>query len=311
MTPTECIIGTRGSKLAMTQTRAMAALLGRAHPSVRFTIQTITTRGDVVLDKALPAIGGKGLFTTEIERALLAGDVHLAVHSLKDLPTELPDGLCVAAAPKREDPRDVLATRDGAALADLPRGTVVGTSSLRRQAQLLAHRPDLTVRDLRGNVDTRLRKLQEGQVDAAILAAAGLVRLGLLDDSMAPLPTDVMLPAVGQGALAIEAATDTPFAGLAASIADADTTDCVKAERALLEALGGGCHVPIAGHATVAADGRLCLVGLVSSTDGSRVARDTVVGPRQSPEAIGAQLAERLLRMGAKAILDGHGNAAG
>ncbi len=302
MSQPEYIVGTRGSPLALAQARQVAAALERAHPSARFTIRTLTTQGDVVLDKSLPAIGGKGLFTAELERALLDGDVHFAVHSMKDLPTDLPPGLCVASVPGREDPRDVLVLREGRGLDDLPAGAAVGSSSMRRRAQLLAVRSDLALCDIRGNVGTRLRKVREGQVDATILAAAGLKRLGLMDAAMAPFDVDAMIPAVGQGALTIETAEGGEAAALAAAINAPDAADCVAAERAFLDALGGGCHVPIAGHATLAG-GEVRLAGLVASPDGTRVIKDRIAGSRRDAAALGARLAERLAGMGAEEIL--------
>ena len=303
MNPNPILIGTRGSALALAQAGAVADRLAQAHPGRSFALQRITTRGDRDLTRALPAIGGKGLFTAEIEDALRGGEIQLAVHSLKDLPTELPEGLCVAAVPEREDARDALISRAGVGLDELPKGSRVGTSSLRRRAQLLAARPDLEVVDMRGNVDTRLGKLRAGHVDAIVLAAAGLARLGRLGEATELLAPEVMAPAVGQGALGVEAVTGSEAAALAAAIADADTTACVRAERALLAALGGGCHVPIGGHARVDDQGRVRLTGLVAATNGARVVRAEIEGAAADAEALGRRLAEQLIQRGAADIL--------
>lgn len=297
------LIGTRGSPLALAQTHAVVGLLTRAHPHVRFTLERIRTQGDRVLDQALPAIGGKGLFTAEIEQALLSGRVHLAVHSLKDLPTAVPAGLCIAGVPPREDPRDVLVSRSGKSLANLPHGTRVGTSSLRRQAQLLAARPDLEVFDIRGNVDTRLAKLRDGQADAIVLAAAGLARLGRLDVATEHLDIDLMVPAAGQGALAVQAARNSDAAELAASITDPDTAVCVAAERALLSTIGAGCHAPVGSHATMDGQNNVHLTGLICSTDGSRSVKHAMVDDRSDPERLGRRLADYLLNNAGRDIL--------
>ena len=304
MSASHCIIGTRGSKLALVQTRAVAALLRQHHPRVCFAEERITTRGDRDQDRALPEIGGKGLFTAEIERALLEQRAHLAVHSLKDLPTAMPTGLCIAAFPARGDARDAWVCPAGHSLEDAPPGTRVGTSSLRRRAQVLARRPDLAVCAIRGNVDTRLRKLDEGQVDALVLAAAGLDRLGLGHRATSRLDLTAMVPAAGQGALAVQAVTDTEAAALAACLDDPDTRTAAAAERSLLAALGGGCHVPIAGHAQAEAQGPLTLTGLVASPDGAHVVRQTMTGPGHEPEGLGLRVAQYLLDHGARDILD-------
>lgn len=277
--------------------------LSRAHPQVRFTLSTIKTQGDAVRDRALTAIGGQGLFTKELERALLDGEIHLAVHSMKDLPTALSQGLCVAAMPQREDPRDVLVSNTGLPLAQLPPGSRVGTGSPRRKAQLIVARPDLEVCGIRGNVDTRLRKLREGQVDALVLAAAGLARLGRLDVVTEYLDEESMVPAVGQGALAIETTEGSEAATLAAAIAHADTQACVRSERSLLHALGGGCAAPIAAHATTDGPSKLHLTGLVSTPDGSHLVRHSVTGDRGQPERLGQELAQYLLENGGREIL--------
>src|ERR687885_546131 len=272
------VIGSRGSKLALWQSEWVKARLEALDPEASVRIEIFKTSGDVMRDVPLASIGGQGAFTQELELALLDRRVDLAVHSLKDLPTVVPEGLSVAATPEREDPRDALVLRAGAdsagaSLRTLRRGALVGTSSLRRIAQLKHLRPDVTVKDLRGNVDTRLRKLDAGEFDAVILASAGLRRLGFADRISAPIETDEMLPAVSQGALGLETrADDARSVALVSRLEHAPTRAAVLAERALLRALGGGCQVPIAAYATVEG-GRLRLDGLVASLDGSQVLR--------------------------------------
>ncbi|HEX8719103.1 MAG TPA: hydroxymethylbilane synthase, partial [Pyrinomonadaceae bacterium] len=279
-------------------------------PGVSVRIEIFKTTGDVRLDVPLSAIGGQGAFTKELEVALLDGRVDVAVHSLKDLPTVTPDGLAITATPEREDPRDALVLRagsvgEGASLDNLAPGAVVGTSSLRRIAQLKHLRPDVRIKDLRGNVDTRLRKLDEGEYDALILASAGLRRLGLGARVSAAIPPDVMLPAVGQGSLGIETrADDRETNALVSRLDDRRTRAAVLAERALLRSLGGGCQVPIAAHATVS-DGRLSLDGLVATLDGAEVLRDRLEGDAAEPDRLGEALAARLVERGASRLLDG------
>src|SRR5438105_4175481 len=260
-------IASRGSQLALWQARWVAGqLAARGHET---RIEIIKTTGDKITDVPLAKVGTKGLFTKEIEEALLDGRADLAVHSLKDLPTELPEGLVLAAVPEREDPRDAVV---GKRLADLPHGSRVGTSSLRRSAQLRKLRPDLVIESVRGNLDTRLRKLDEGQYDAILLAAAGLKRLGWADRIAEILPVEQMCPAVGQGALAIETRATGSGYDACALLDHAETRAAVTAERALLSALGGGCQVPIGAHAAVAA-GRVHLVAVVASPDGATLVR--------------------------------------
>ncbi len=279
-------IGTRGSPLALAQADIVARALVGSDPALAapgaIAMVPIRTTGDRVQDRTLAEIGGKGLFTKEIDEAMLAREIDLAVHSMKDLPTVLPDGIVLAAQLEREDPRDVLLLRPAlqrpdwteAPLALLPRGARVGTASLRRQAQLLAHRPDLAVAPMRGNVGTRLDKLGRGEADAALLALAGLRRLGLDPPGMLLLPVATMLPAVAQGAIAITAhAEDAASLALAAAIGHAATALCVAVERGFLAALDGSCRTPIAGLATLEADGALVLGGLVAAPDGRRVTR--------------------------------------
>jgi len=262
-------------------------------------IDIIKTTGDKITDVPLAQVGGKGLFTKEIEAALLAGRADLAVHSLKDLPTELPAGLVLAATPEREDPRDALV---GKRLADLPAGARLGTSSLRRAAQLRKVRPDLRIEPVRGNLDTRLRKLDEGQYDAIVLAAAGLKRLGWADRIAEILSPDIVCPAVGQGALAIE--TGQPGFAACRQLNHAPTHYAVTAERALLAALGGGCQVPFGAYATVSGD-RLSLQAAVVSPDGVQLVRDRSEGSAADARRIGRELGEALLAAGADTILEG------
>jgi hydroxymethylbilane synthase len=289
------VIASRGSQLALWQARWVAAQLSAAGHACR--IEIVKTTGDKITDVPLAKVGSKGLFTKEIEEALLDGRADLAVHSLKDLPTELPEGLVLAAVPEREDPRDAVVGRK---LADLPLGARVGTSSLRRAAQLRQLRPDLQVESVRGNLDTRLRKLDEGQYDAILLAAAGLKRLGWGDRIAEILPPEQMCPAVGQGALAIE--TRAGFEKVVL-LDHADTHTAVVAERAVLAALGGGCQVPIGAYATVS-KGHIRLLAIVAAPDGSRVIRAEAEGEAAQAAEIGARLAADLLQRGAREILE-------
>jgi hydroxymethylbilane synthase len=296
-------IGTRASKLALAQTHMMRDALLAAHPGLEIAIERITTRGDIILDRPLSAIGDKGLFVAEIEDALRAGRVDLAVHSAKDLPSELPPDMALAAFPRRADPRDALISRAGLRLAGLGEGAHVGTSSLRRACQLRHVRPDLRIDDLRGNVDTRLRKLHEGQYDAIVLAAAGLERLGLAGQISEYLDPAVMLPAVSQGILGVEVrAGDAAVAALLAPLDDPETRVAATAERAFLAQVGGGCQVPVGAYARL--DGAsLVLAGLIGARDG-RVVRGEISGPAEQPAALGARLAEALLDQGGRALLD-------
>jgi hydroxymethylbilane synthase len=293
------IVGSRGSRLALRQTELVAAELARRHPDVRFRVEQIRTAGDRQAGVSLSRIGGQGVFVKEIESALLAGKIDLAVHSLKDMTTDVPAGLVIAAVPRRDDVRDALVSRGGLKLADLPAGARVGTGSPRRAVQLRALRPDLDVIDIRGNIDTRIRKVEEGQADAALLSAAGLTRLGWLERAAEVLPVEAMLPAVGQGALAVETrADDRETRDVVEAVDDRWTRLATAAEKAFLARLGGGCRVPIAALATVDG-GSLHLRGLVAEADGPRILRGEVSGPVETAEALGAQLAEELLRQGA------------
>jgi hydroxymethylbilane synthase len=297
------VLGTRGSKLAVHQSEWVQAQLHALAPHVTVTLRKIQTSGDKILDVPLAQIGGKGLFVKEIEEALLSGEIDLAVHSMKDVPTELPEGLAILCVPPREDPRDALISREGRLFMDLPLGARIGTSSLRRQSQLLHARPDLTIAMLRGNLDTRLRKLREGQFDAIVLAAAGLRRLAWAHEITEYLAPQISLPAIGQGALGIEGRRDDLFIhSLLSELNHAPTKIAVLAERGLLLRLQGGCQVPIAAHATLTETG-MKLEGLVASVDGKELIRDTIEGTIEDPESIGIQLADRLLARGADRIL--------
>ncbi len=300
----QLVIGSRGSKLALWQAEQARDRL--AGFDVR--IEIIKTTGDVKNDP-LSVIGGKGVFTKELEDALLDSRIDIAVHSLKDLPTILAEGLSITAICEREDPRDALVLSrhsdfDATALGNLPRGAIVGTSSQRRLAQLRCWRDDLVIKDLRGNVDTRIRKLDEGQYDAVILASAGLVRLGLQDRISLRIPIDHMLPAVGQGAIAIETRSDDKFAVEATRRLDhRETRVACLAERAFLRGLGGGCQLPIAAHARFEGE-LLKLDGLVARPDGSKRLQDSLTGPPDKAEEIGASLASKLIELGAASLIE-------
>jgi hydroxymethylbilane synthase len=303
-------VGTRASPLARAQTATVVELLERAWPGLRAEITPIVTTGDrtQASGEPLPEIGGKGLFTAELEQALRAGEIDLAVHSLKDLPTEDVDGIVLGAVCGREDVRDCLVARDGLALRELPPGALVGTSSLRRGAQLRALRHDLEIGSVRGNVDTRVRKVREGELDAVVLAAAGIRRLGLEDAVTEWFAPEEMLPAPGQGALAVQCrAGDEQVMTLLAAIEDPATRAATTAERGFLSTLGAGCTAPVGAFAEPApsdtvsqGDSRVRLLGLVSSVDGLRVVR---VDGEGEPEEVGARLAREALSMGAEAIL--------
>ena len=308
-------LGTRGSPLALAQAHEVRRRLGDAHDDLAaedaVAIVVIKTTGDKIQDRALSEIGGKGLFTKEIEEALLAGEIDAAVHSMKDVPTWLPDGLVVEHLLPREDPRDAFFSPHGTRLADLPQGAVVGSASLRRQAQILAARPDLKVVNFRGNVATRLRKLAEGEVDATLLAVAGLRRLGEADKITAALEPEDMLPAAGQGAVGLEIrAGDARTRTYLDAIDCAETRVRVTAERALLEELDGSCKTPIAGLAEIAADGKtLRLRGLVALPDGSKVHAAETTGPIEAAQSLGKALGQQLKAVGGPeffAAITGH-----
>jgi len=297
------ILGTRGSPLALWQARHVADLLRGRHPGLEVVERIIKTEGD--LEQTAP-LGGSdvGVFVRRIEQHLLAGDIDLAVHSLKDLPTEQPEGLAVAAVPRRHDARDVVLSREGLAFEDLPGGTLIGTGSPRRRAQLLHARPDLRTASVRGNVDTRIRKLSRGEFGAIVLALAGLERLGLTSVPYRPIDPAVCLPAVGQGALALETRTDDDRAReIVAVLDDADSRRAVAAERAFLHELGGGCLAPATGYATLLGQA-LTLRAVVGDADGERLMRDEERGPATDADAIGRRLAQRMARAGASQLLE-------
>lgn len=296
-------IGTRQSLLALWQSNHIVALLRKEYPECEVVLKKIVTKGDRILDVPLAQIGGKGLFTKEIEEDLLDGTVDLAVHSLKDMPTILPEGLCLTAITERANVGDAFVSNKYGSFEELPLGAVVGTSSLRRKAQLLAKRPDLEIRDLRGNVDTRLRKLDEGLYDAIILAAAGLERLGHGDRISSLIPADVCLPAVGQGALAIEARTeDKEVRDMLSFLNDLTTKQATDAERAFLGLLEGGCQVPIGVHADVEGE-NIRIEAIIAALDGSTILRDTINGKADDAVSLGQQLGKKMLAAGGQEIL--------
>lgn len=296
-------IGTRQSLLALWQSNYIAALLRKQYPECEVVLKKIVTKGDRILDVPLAQIGGKGLFTKEIEEDLLDGTIDLAVHSLKDMPTVLPEGLCLTAITERANVGDAFVSNKYGSFEELPLGAVVGTSSLRRKAQLLAKRPDLEIRDLRGNVDTRLRKLDEGLYDAIILAAAGLERLGHGDRISSLIPADVCLPAVGQGALAIEARTeDKEVRDMLSFLNDLTTKQATDAERAFLGLLEGGCQVPIGVHADVEGE-NIRIEAIIAALDGSNILRDTINGKADDAFSLGQQLGKKMLAAGGQEIL--------
>lgn len=294
-------LGTRGSTLALAQANWVKTEI-EAHSDHVVELSIIKTSGDRFVDTPIQNIGGKGVFTKEIEEALLRKEIDLAVHSMKDLPTELPDGLAIIAVPEREDPRDALVTASNVPLAKLGAGAKLGTSSLRRRAQLLHCRPDLALVSLRGNVDTRLKKLDGGEVDGLVMAAAGLKRIGRQQRITEYLEASVCVSAVAQGALGLEARADSPLREAITFLHDDTTHACVSAERGFLAWLGGGCHVPVGGHAVIAND-QLTLVGIVAAPDGKLLHRGETSGPVADAELLGKQLAERLLSEGAAKIL--------
>ncbi len=302
-TPERLVIASRESRLAMWQAEHVRARLQALYPSCEVSILGMTTRGDQILDKALSQVGGKGLFVKELEVAMAEGRADLAVHSLKDVPMELPPCFTLAAFLEREDPRDAFVSNQYASLADLPAGAVVGTSSLRRQALLSARFPDLVVQPLRGNLDTRLRKLDSGDYAAIILAAAGLKRLGLPERIRAYLEPEQSLPAAGQGVMAIEIADNRPdLAAWLAPLNHLTSAQAVTAERTVSRAFGGSCQIPLAAYAEVK-DGNMYLRGMVATPDGKRIARAVVHGQAEQAEALGQQLAHALALQDAAGIL--------
>lgn len=303
MAPKRLRIGTRASQLALWQANWTKSELEARYPGIQVELVKIKTMGDKILDVPLAQVGGKGLFVKEIEEAMLRGEIDLAVHSMKDVPTEFPEGLGLVVTTKREDPRDAFIS-DKVRFSELRQGARIGTSALRRQAQLLKARPDLEMVIIRGNVETRIRKLKEDNLDAVILAAAGLNRLGFTDVVTELLDTDFSIPAIGQGALGLECRLDDNATIEAlAFLNHADTAAAVAAERALLKRCEGGCQVPIAAHGTVNGD-TLTLVGFIASVDGKQTVRDSISGSTADAVKLGTELADRLLAAGGKAILE-------
>lgn len=297
-------VGSRDSQLALWQTRYAIEQLKTVFTDTEFEIVDLKTKGDKILDVSLSKIGDKGLFTNELEAMMLSGEIDMAVHSLKDMPTSLPEELALTCFLTRYDHRDALLTKHPGGIMELPEGAIVGTSSLRRRSQLLAMRPDLEVRDLRGNVNTRLRKYHEGDFDAVILAVAGLERLGLGAEISAHLDDAVFIPAVGQGALVIESRVDrTDLLEKFALVNDETTYRCVSAERAFMCALDGGCQVPMGAYASIA-EGVLTIHGFVGAVDGSVMLRASASGPEEDYEGLGRALAGKLLAEGAREILE-------
>lgn len=301
--PSKLVIASRESPLAMWQALHIQSRLQALYPSTTVEILGMTTTGDQILDTPLAKVGGKGLFVKELEMALADGRADLAVHSMKDVPMNLPEGFMMAATGEREDPRDAFVSNDFASLEDLPAGSVVGTSSLRRQSQLQARLPHLKIESLRGNLQTRLRKLDEGQYAAIILAAAGLIRLGLEARIRSAISPELSIPAVGQGALGIEICSNRPdLLSVLAPLNHADTQVCVEAERGMSRALAGSCTVPLGAYAICEAD-NIRITGFVASVDGKQMLIESVIGSRTQAEALGQALAAQLRANGADAIL--------
>ena len=298
------VIGSRGSQLALWQANWVKSELERLHSNVDINIRVITTSGDKIQDVPLSKIGGKGLFVKEIEEALLANEIDLAIHSMKDVPIDLPTELGISVITKRENPLDALISKNGEKLSDLPQGATIGTSSLRRSSQLLKYRDDFKIHPLRGNVDTRLRKVEEGKYDAILLASAGLNRLGLANRITEEISHDILLPAMGQGALGIETRLgDSKTYNFISSLNHEQTNYEVNTERALVGKLDGGCQVPIGAYAKTE-DDLITLKGLVASLDGKIIHKSEIVGPIDDAINIGQDLGEELLKMGANEILE-------
>ncbi len=298
------VIGSRRSRLALTQTKWVQEQLEKLGVPFEFEVKEIVTKGDRILDVMLSKIGGKGLFIKEIEQAMYDGEIDMAVHSMKDMPAELPEGLVIGCIPAREDHRDVLVSKGHVKLSDLPAGSIVGTSSLRRSAQILAERPDLEIKWIRGNIDTRLSKLETGDYDAIILAAAGLIRVDADEEIVTEyLDPDICVPAIGQGALAIECREDDKeLLEQLAKLACVKSTKAVEAERVFLHKMDGGCQVPIGGYAKVNDDDQIEFTALVASPDGKLIYKETVTG--MDPQQVGEEAAEILTAKGAKALID-------
>ncbi|HHH72850.1 MAG TPA: hydroxymethylbilane synthase [Sulfuricurvum sp.] len=299
------VIATRGSKLALWQSEHIKSVLEEQNPGMEVELKIVVTSGDKILDVPLAKIGGKGLFLKEIEETMLRGEAQLAVHSLKDVPTQMPKGLMLAAITEREDARDAMLSEKYASIETLPEGAVVGTSSLRRRMQILSLRPDLTIKDLRGNVDTRIRKLKEGEYDAIILASAGINRLGLLDsvEHIYPIALKNMIPAMGQGALGIEAIDDPEVLEIARGLEDDNTRIETTIEREFVDTLQGGCQVPIGVKATVQNSGITLTQAILGLPDGTEVLSETVELPTEEYSGLGKKMAETLIGRGARELL--------
>ena len=296
-------IGTRKSKLALWQANFIASTLSNEYPNINVELVYITTKGDKILDSPLSKIGGKGLFTKELEIQMLEGNIDLAVHSLKDVPAQLPPEFIISAVTKRAEPFDAFVSNKYKSFEELPKGAVIGTSSLRRRAQLLSIRSDLKIENLRGNVDTRLKKLDEGNFDAIILAAAGLKRLGYENRINKILPPEIMLPAVGQGAIAVETLTDNvEIRGILQFIDDKNTRSVTLAERAFLRIVEGGCQVPIGVFANIEGN-KITVEAIIASIDGQKIIRDKMIGAVEEAEVLGKSLADKLLNLGGREIL--------
>ncbi|TVM00155.1 MAG: hydroxymethylbilane synthase [Candidatus Brocadia sp. WS118] len=299
----QIVVGSRGSKLALIQTNWVISELKRLNPGIEFHIEKISTKGDKITDAPLSRLGGVGLFTKELETALMKGKIDLAVHSAKDVPTELNEGLMIGATPKREDPHDALISNNNANLEKLPDTARIGTSSLRRRAQLLAFRPDFKILDLRGNLDTRLKKLETDDLDAIVVAHAGLRRMGYTGPISQIIPFDIMLPAVGQGSLCIEIRrNDERIFKIVSGLNDTQTRIAIEAERALLARLQGGCQVPIGAYAQIQ-NNQVFLEAIICTVDGGHAIRDSHSGPATQAAKLGEELAQRMLESGGKRIL--------
>lgn len=299
------IIATRGSQLALWQSNHMKAVLEEQNPGLEVELNVIVTTGDKIIDRPLAAIGGKGLFLKELEEAMLRGEAHIAVHSLKDVPTVMPEGLLLAAITEREDVRDALLSEKYADISALPKGAVVGTSSLRRRMQIERLRPDLIIKDLRGNVDTRIRKLKEGEFDAIILAAAGINRLGLVETvtHVYPISLYEMIPSMGQGALGIEAINDPEILAIVAKLEDDFSRVETTIERDFVDTLNGGCHVPIGVNATVLENDDVMIKAVLGLPDGTKILTDTKIVSRDLYKTIGRTMADEFIARGARELL--------
>ncbi len=298
-------IATRGSQLALWQSNHIKDILQEQNPGLEVELNVIVTTGDKIIDRPLAAIGGKGLFLKELEEAMLRGEAQIAVHSLKDVPTVMPEGLLLAAITQREDSRDALLSEKYADINALPKGAIVGTSSLRRRMQIQRIRPDLIIKDLRGNVDTRIRKLKEGQYDAIILAAAGINRLGLLDavEYIYPISLEEMIPSMGQGALGIEAVNDEEVLAIVAGLEDEYSRIETTIERDFVDELEGGCHVPIGVSATVLEDDSVIIKAILGLPDGTEILSDSKIISKQNYKSVGREMAKEFIEQGAREIL--------